>query len=171
MAVPLIEDACDFIGATLVMTDALTHITGMSNDEIGRWKSPGSALPGDVMSEDIAVSIVRRRQNAVSLRLRSAGPEAAIAINDQAIPDGRITPSAPAARVKVAVAATKLRLADLDLIREGQEVGAALLADARDGTLVGHRDHSSVSDPGCFQHAGVTSCIDFTTPDQIGRSR
>jgi hypothetical protein len=39
------------------------------------------------------------------------------------------------------------------------------------GTLNGHRDHSSVSDPGAVVTGcvGVTSCLDFTTSDQMRR--
>lgn len=35
------------------------------------------------------------------------------------------------------------------------------------GTITAHQAHSLVSGPGCDQHAGATSCLDFTMPDQI----
>jgi hypothetical protein len=170
MPMTFIFDATDNVDTSVVIPDASTHVTGMPDDQPDRRQRSGGALPCDVMSQYIASAVVRRRrQSAVSSGLRSARPEVAIAIENQAIPDFWPTPSPTATRVEIAVAATESALANLDLIWNGEEVGAAPLTGARDGTLYGHRTYPPVSDPGCLPHAGVTSCPDFTTSDQIGQ--
>jgi hypothetical protein len=141
MAAAFIEDAVDFIGADIVMPHAAPNVAGMPNDASGRWRRSGRALPGDVMGKHVTVPVVRRRrQDAVPLRLRPAGPEAAVTINEQTIPDRRVAPTATTASVEVATVCMEAAFANTDLIGVSHEVGAAHLADARDGTLRGHLD-------------------------------
>ena len=158
VATARVQYAVDLIRPLIIVSDAAANVTHVTDQQAIR-DGTGNLLPSDLMG---AVSHAAESKNAVPpigevarprptwavLGPVTRGGPSMVNVERESLNESCRKSGAPGRVQAIASSAAIEADAESDLLSRGKEAGPAQAADARRGTLDGHRDHSSVSAPG-----------------------